>query len=47
MVGDSLERDFAGAQAAGLRAVWVDRRGGDPGDIATGARIESLAQLRW
>lgn len=47
MVGDSLERDVAGAQEAGLRAVWIDRRGGDPGDVRPHARIESLAQLRW
>jgi putative hydrolase of the HAD superfamily len=47
MVGDSLERDIAGAQAAGLRAVWVDRRGRDAGDVNPDARIESLAELQW
>ncbi|MEK7863932.1 MAG: HAD family hydrolase, partial [Chloroflexota bacterium] len=26
MVGDSLERDVAGAKAAGMRAVWIDRK---------------------
>jgi len=31
MVGDSAERDVAGARAAGLRTVWLDREG-------TGAR---------
>ncbi|MGN6379007.1 MAG: HAD family hydrolase [Gaiellales bacterium] len=47
MVGDSLRRDIAGAQAAGLRAVWIDRAGGEPGDISPDARIESLADLTW
>lgn len=27
MVGDSLERDVAGAQAAGVRSVWLNRTG--------------------
>jgi putative hydrolase of the HAD superfamily len=27
MVGDSLERDVAGARAAGVRSVWVNRTG--------------------
>ena len=34
MVGDSIERDIVGAQAAGLRAVWLNRSGMDyhPGE---------------
>ncbi len=27
MVGDSIERDIAGAQAAGLHAIWLNRPG--------------------
>jgi putative hydrolase of the HAD superfamily len=47
MVGDNLQRDIAGAQAAGLRGVWIDRDGRDPGDVRPDARIESLAELEW
>ncbi len=47
MVGDNLERDVAGAQAAGLRAAWIDRDGRDPGDITPDLRIGSLAELEW
>jgi HAD superfamily hydrolase (TIGR01549 family) len=33
VVGDRLERDIAGAQAAGMRSVWVNREGlAAPGD---------------
>lgn len=43
MVGDSLERDIAGARSAGIRGVWIDRAGaGRGGD----ARIERLSDLR-
>jgi putative hydrolase of the HAD superfamily len=31
MIGDDLEADIAGAQAAGLEAVWVDHPGRGPG----------------
>lgn len=44
-VGDSLAEDVAGARAAGIRAVWLDRsRSGLPaaGDVAP---ISSLAEL--
>ena len=46
MVGDSLARDVAGAHAAGIRAVWIDRRLG-PGEEgpAPDARVESLSEL--
>ncbi len=46
MAGDSLARDIAGAHAAGLRAVWIDRRlwAGEVGP-APDARIESLSEL--
>lgn len=47
MVGDSLERDIAGAQRAGLRAVWLDRTGGGStaGCMSPTARIVDLAPL--
>ena len=45
MVGDSIERDVAGAQAAGLHAVWLDRTGMDyhPGEHEPPA--QQLSQL--
>lgn len=44
-VGDSLREDVAGARAAGLRAVWLDREGA-AGDLAPGVpRISSLDGL--
>jgi putative hydrolase of the HAD superfamily len=46
MVGDSLARDVAGARAAGIRVVWIDRQLslGEKGP-APDARIESLSAL--
>ena len=46
VVGDSLEKDVAGAAAAGLRCVWVNRTGaaGDP-DHRPDAEIRTLAEL--
>jgi putative hydrolase of the HAD superfamily len=46
MVGDSLARDVAGAQAAGIRAVWVDRHlwAGEEGPVPD-VRIESHSEL--
>ncbi len=46
-VGDSLERDVAGARAAGLASVWIGH-GGDAHGHATApdAVIESLRDLR-
>lgn len=32
MVGDHLWHDIEGAQAAGLRGIWIDRRGAAPAD---------------
>ena len=47
MVGDSLERDVAGARRAGLRTIWIDRSGAAAaGPIAPDARIRSLSELR-
>jgi putative hydrolase of the HAD superfamily len=46
VVGDSLETDVAGARAAGLRCVWVNRSGAelDPA-LTPDAEIRSLAEL--
>ena len=46
MVGDSLERDVAGARHAGLRSVWLDRGIGDGGPVSPDARIGALGELR-
>lgn len=48
MVGDSLERDIAGAQRAGIRAVWLDRYESMTGTEhrVPQARIVGLHQLR-
>jgi putative hydrolase of the HAD superfamily len=46
MIGDDLEADVAGAQRAGLAAVWVDHRGGGPGSPVRPDRVvRSLAEL--
>lgn len=48
MIGDSLTRDVAGAHAAGLRSIWVDR--GDvvarADDAVPDARVAALSQIR-
>jgi len=46
VVGDSLEKDVAGARAAGLRCAWVNRTGAehDPARMPD-AEIRSLAEL--
>lgn len=45
-VGDSLEHDVSGAQAAGLRAVWLNRAGSPcPPDVRPDAEVRSLAEL--
>jgi len=49
MIGDSLARDVAGAHAAGLRAIWVDR--GVPETTADSApapdaRVTALTEVR-
>lgn len=47
MVGDSLERDVAGARRAGLRSIWLDPTGSArAGSPAPDARIRSLRELR-
>lgn len=44
-VGDSLSYDVAGAHAAGLRAAWLARDGGDPDPYDPEFVVESLADL--
>lgn len=47
MVGDSLRHDVAGARAAGIRSVWLnrDRSSSPTPDIRPDWRISSLAEL--
>jgi putative hydrolase of the HAD superfamily len=50
MVGDSPERDVAGARAAGLAAVWINRTGrllaaGEPRPDATIRALDELEAL--
>ena len=46
MIGDSLRRDIAGANAAGIRSIWINR-GGRPRDqdIRDEAEIATLNEL--
>jgi putative hydrolase of the HAD superfamily len=48
MIGDSLARDVAGAHAAGLRAIWIDR--GTHENVAApavaDARVAALTEVR-
>jgi HAD superfamily hydrolase (TIGR01509 family) len=45
-VGDSLAHDVLGAQAAGLRAVWLNRAGAScPQSVRPDVEIRSLAEL--
>lgn len=47
MVGDSLERDVAGARRAGVRSVWLDRGvTATAGPVRPDARVRSLRELR-
>lgn len=48
MVGDNLEWDVAGAQAVGIRGIWLDKHGaGLPADAAVSpdAVVRSIAEL--
>jgi putative hydrolase of the HAD superfamily len=43
-IGDSLEWDVLGAQAAGLRGIWLDRSGvGTPEDVVTVGALDQVA----
>ena len=46
MVGDSLARDVAGARAAGLRTIWIDRKLWKEKPAKPDVRIERLSDLR-
>lgn len=43
MVGNSLVRDVAGAHAAGLRALWLDRLGTLPAGVSGGGSPEATS----
>jgi FMN phosphatase YigB (HAD superfamily) len=47
MVGDNLEWDVAGAQAVGIRGIWLDASGeGVPeGAVRPDAVVRSIAEL--
>jgi HAD superfamily hydrolase (TIGR01509 family) len=44
-VGDSLENDVAGARAAGVRAVLLDRAGAAPPGVETVRSLREVASL--
>ena len=45
-VGDDIETDVRGAQAMGMRAVWINRRGAVlPADVQPDAELPSLDRL--
>ncbi len=46
MVGDSLERDVEGAEAAGIRGIWLNRGGRRPPEPNGHTQISTLAELR-
>lgn len=46
MAGDDLGGDVAGAQRAGIKAIWVQRAAGDPlADVAPDATVNTLSAL--
>ena len=46
MVGDSLERDVRGAEACGIRGIWLNRAGVRPSGPNGHAEVATLAELR-
>ncbi len=49
MIGDSLARDIAGAHAAGIRAIWIDRgtrENGAATPAVPDARVTALTEVR-
>jgi putative hydrolase of the HAD superfamily len=46
VVGDSLARDIAGAKAAGMQAIWIDRKLSDEREgVTPDATVERLSDL--
>ena len=45
MLGDSWSTDVAGARAAGVRAVWLNRAGAVAPDSTAGARVSEIHSL--
>jgi FMN phosphatase YigB (HAD superfamily) len=46
VVGDNLDNDIAGARAAGLPSIWLNRTGVAPsGDVTANRQIATLAEL--
>ncbi len=45
MIGNSLGSDIAGAQAVGMRSIWFNPDGKDPGEHAPNATIHDLAEI--
>jgi FMN phosphatase YigB (HAD superfamily) len=47
MIGNSLESDIQGAQAVGMKAIWLNRTGlPRDGAVVPDAEVRSLAELR-
>lgn len=46
MVGDNIRRDIGGAQEAGIRGIWVNRKDRESGEIQPFAEIGNLLELR-
>ena len=46
MVGDNIRKDIGGAQEAGIRGIWVNRKDREPGEVVPFAEIGNLLELR-
>ena len=46
MVGDNLRKDIGGAQEAGIRGIWVNRKDREPVEVQPFAEIKNLLDLR-
>jgi phosphoserine phosphatase len=46
MVGDSIERDVRGAEACGIRGIWLNRHGRPPAVANGHTEISTLVELR-
>ena len=45
MVGDSLRSDISGAKRAGMRTIWVNRKGQAAGEYAPDEIVENLKEI--